>query len=100
MEASPQPSFEFRVPDELQAGRYANMLGVWHTAHDFTLDFSVTVPITTPGTMPCEVVARVKIAPSLIFDVLRALNENMTRYEETFGEIHRPGQEGGNGLDG
>lgn len=44
-----------------------------------------------PPTIPCEVVARIKIAPSLIFDVLRTLNENMTRYEATFGEIRRPG---------
>jgi hypothetical protein len=41
--------------------------------------------------MPTRVVARVKIPVTLIYDVLRALNENMTRYEETFGEIQRPG---------
>jgi hypothetical protein len=36
------------------------------------------------------VTSRVKIPVTLIFDVVRALNENMTRYEETFGEIKRP----------
>jgi hypothetical protein len=36
------------------------------------------------------VVSRVRIPVSVIFDVLRALNENMTRYETAFGEIQRP----------
>jgi hypothetical protein len=38
--------------------------------------------------------SRVKIPVTLIFDVMRALNENMTRYEGVFGAIRRPGQEG------
>jgi hypothetical protein len=43
--------------------------------------------------VPSRVVTRVKIPVTLIFDVLRALNENMTLYEERYGEIQRPGQE-------
>ena len=87
--------FAFTVPPELAAGRYANLLAIWHTAHEFTLDFSVTMPVEGTGTesasvVPCEVVARVKISPSVVFDVLRALNENMTKYESTYGEIQRP----------
>ena len=38
----------------------------------------------------CRVVSRVKIPVTVLFDVLRALNENMTRYEQVFGEIRRP----------
>ena len=87
--------FAFSVPAELATGRYANLLAIWHTAHEFTLDFSVTMPATakedgSPPVVPAEVVARVKIAPSVVFDVLRALNENMTQYESTYGEIQRP----------
>jgi len=33
-----------------------------------------------------------RLVPPLVFDVLRALNENMTRYEQAFGEIRRPGE--------
>jgi hypothetical protein len=46
---------------------------------------------TSPARVPCRVVARVKIPVTVLFDVLRALNENMTRYESVFGEIKRPG---------
>lgn len=102
MEGTPErPQLLFSIPEELQTGSYANFVGVWHTPHEFTLDFSVTglpAPPAEPGeppTIPCDVVARVKIAPSLVFDLLQALNQNMTRYEENFGEIQRPQAPGG-----
>jgi hypothetical protein len=93
--------FNVGVPDELEAGVYGNVLSIWHTPYEFTLDFASTQPpqVTQPegdepGTVevPCRVVSRVKIPPTVIFDVLRALNENMTRYEDSFGSIRRPGE--------
>jgi hypothetical protein len=85
------------VPPDKEAGVYANFLGVWHSGYEFTLDFATTQPARPSEedpertVMPCLVVSRIKIPVTLIFDVVRALNENMTRYEETFGEIRRPG---------
>lgn len=91
-------NFRLDVPLEETGGRYANFLAVWHTVHEFTLDFASTQPPQaedpedgeSPVVVPCHVVARVRIPVSVVFDVLRALNENMTRYEQTYGEIHRP----------
>ena len=98
MEADqPQPEFQVVVPPEKEPGLYSNFLGVWHSPYEFTLDFCVTQPPQPSEqdqertVMPCLVVSRLKIPVTLIFDVVRALNENMTRYEETFGEIRRPG---------
>lgn len=93
--------FDVQLPPELEGGVYANLLNVWHTAHEFTLDFAATLPAQRgPGEggeemlrVPAKVTARVKIAPTIVFDVIRALNENMTRYEQTFGPISRPGQD-------
>jgi hypothetical protein len=93
----PQGIFEIQVPLELQAGTYTNFLSVWHTPFEFTLDFAVTQPgervnpddPASPIKIPCSVVARLKIPPSLIFSVLQALNENMSNYEAKFGEIRR-----------
>jgi hypothetical protein len=100
-EQAPQRPTEFQVqiPPELESGVYANFLSVWHTAYEFTLDFAATQPPQvddandpgSPARVPCRVVARVKIPVTVLFDVLRALNENMTRYEGVFGEIKRPG---------
>jgi hypothetical protein len=89
--------FQIQVPNDLEPGVYANFLSVWHTAYEFTLDFGVTQPPQVdpedpdgPVRVECRVVSRVKIPVTVLFDVLRALNENMTRYEQVFGEIKRP----------
>ena len=79
--------FEIRLPPDLEAGAYANFLSVWHTGYEFTLDFSVTEPAQPTDTgvkVPCRVVSRIKVLPvGLIFEVLKALNANMTQYENT-----------------
>jgi hypothetical protein len=87
---------------EREGGVYSNFVSIWHSPYEFTLDFAAT-QLPRPaeaddpegGTViPCRVVARVRIPVTLAFDVIRALNENMTRYEATFGEIVRPGEKG------
>jgi hypothetical protein len=100
MEEPQLPTFEIEVPPELETGGYANFLSVWHSPFEFTLDFAITQQArpTDPDdaaagvTVPVRVVSRLKIPPTVIFDVLRALNENMTRYEGSYGAIRRPGE--------
>ena len=93
MEAPQQQEFQFSIPDEIAAGVYSNMVLVWHTAYEFTLDFSAIEP-TESNRVPCRVVSRVRIPPTVIFDLMRALNDNMAKYEATFGEIKRVGIQG------
>lgn len=82
---------QVNVPDAVEGGVYANAAGVWHTPHEFTLDFLTIQPANpeTPDVVPARVVSRVKIPPTVIFDLMRALNENMTKYEARFGTIKR-----------
>ena len=40
--------------------------------------------------VPVQVVSRVRIPVTLLFEVLKALNTNMTGYESTFGSIRPP----------
>ncbi|HVV75468.1 MAG TPA: DUF3467 domain-containing protein [Mycobacteriales bacterium] len=86
---------QVEVPEDIQGGVYANMALVWHTPFDFTLDFAVlqpTVPDADGGAVtPARVVARVKFPPAQIFQLLQAINANMTKYEESFGPISGPG---------
>jgi hypothetical protein len=87
------PQFEMRVSEAIEGGTYSNLLSVWHTPYEFTLDFAVIQPADTTGgqpIVPCRVVARIKVPPTLLFDILQALNENMTMYENVFGDIQRP----------
>src|SRR4051794_4666305 len=89
----PPLHFELQITEAQAPGVYANFLGVWHTAHEFTLDFAVTQPPglaemadgTAVTRVPCQVVARVKVPPTVLFDFLRTVNENLTNWEQNFG---------------
>jgi Protein of unknown function (DUF3467) len=98
----PPVAFELQADPSMAGGVYANALAIWHTAHEFTLDFMVNAQPPSPGVaedgtpvirLPHRLVARVRIPPGAAFDVIRAINENMTRYEQAYGPIHRPGKE-------
>jgi hypothetical protein len=87
---------ELRVSDGDETGVYANLLSVWHSQHEFTLDFAATMPAEPRGdgdiVQPARVVARVKLPPTVVFSVLRALNENLTAYEAAYGPVKEPGR--------
>ena len=51
------------------------------------VDFATNPEVTR------RVVSRVRIPVTLLFDVMRALNDNLTAYESAWGEIKRPEQE-------
>ena len=93
---SDQPiELKVEVPPELEGGTYSNVLNVWHTAYEFTLDFGVMQAVGEPAAgeplqVPVRVVSRVRIPITLLFEVLKALNTNMTNYEATFGPIRGP----------
>jgi hypothetical protein len=97
--SEPEPEFRPIILPELAGGVYANYLSVWYTPHEFTLDFFGTqLPETDEDeaavVIPCRLVSRVRIPVTFVFEVLRAVNENMTRYEEVFGEIRPPRPDG------
>lgn len=91
-------TFEITIPPELTGGVYSNVVNVWHTAYEFTLDFAVFEPTREDEAgnrlVPCHVVSRVRVPVTLLFDLLQALNTNMTQYERLFGEIQRPEPKG------
>jgi hypothetical protein len=77
------------IPDGLRGGAYANGIFAWYTAHEFTLDFIAvdSPPGEDSEVLRCTVTSRVRIPVTLIFELIRTLNEEMTRYENAFGEI-------------
>lgn len=89
------PNLRINVPPDQVAGHYANLVGVWHTQHDFAIDFCVIQPFAggDEDTMSAQVVSRVRIPPTIVFDLLRSINENMADYEKSFGEIRQPGED-------
>ena len=75
----------FDLPDDLEP-KYVNFARISHTASEFILDFSLLLP----GVKQPKVDARVVMAPTAAKLFLRAITENLSRYEAKFGEINIP----------
>lgn len=96
-----EPQVSINVPPENIGGTYANVVSVWHTPHDFAIDFCVNQPYASgPDALAVQVVSRVRIPPTIVLDLLRALNDNLGQYEETVGPVIRPGERGEDEDDG
>ena len=87
----PQQQIKIQVADGLKYGAYANFLVVSHSAHEFTLDFCQVMPTSEVGQVQAEVVSRLKVAPTMVGKVIRALNTNMTAYEDKYGLVREVG---------
>ena len=40
---------------------------------------------------PHRLVARIRVPPTAVFDMIRTINQNLTLYEQRFGQIRPPG---------
>lgn len=79
---------EIQVSEHLQGGIWSNMVAVSHSQYEFTLDF-VRVHFNQPPVddkMQAVLVQRVNVSPLLVAQLIKALEENMGRYERRFGE--------------
>jgi hypothetical protein len=85
---------EVQMPDELVAGTYADFVAVWHSRDSFTLDFAAlagpqTVTTNEAGqsvpTGKARVVARVRIPPGQVFELMKALEKQLTQWEQATG---------------
>jgi hypothetical protein len=65
---------------------YANLARISHSPADIVIDFAHILP----GETSANIRARVVMTPLSAKLLLRALNENIARYEAAFGEIHMP----------
>lgn len=77
---------QFELPPDLEAV-YTNLARISHTPAEIVMDFARLLP----GQPNARVVGRMIMAPVAAKLFLRALAENLARYEAGFGEIHLPG---------
>jgi len=73
------------TPDKAQ-GEYANFAIITHSSSEFIVDFARMLP----GLQKAQVRSRVILAPEHAKRLLGALQENIMRYERTFGQIKMP----------
>ncbi len=74
------------IPNDLDP-IYANLARISHSPADLVIDFARLLP----GESQARVTARILMAPLSAKLLLRALTENLARYESAFGEIAMPG---------
>jgi len=80
------PSPLLEIPDGLDVV-YTNLARISHSPADIVMDFAHILP----GESKAVVKARVLMSPLSAKLLLRALTENLARYEAAFGEIVIPG---------
>lgn len=88
-----------KMPEAMEAGLYANLVAVWHTPFDFVLDFAVLGQSQEGDdqvTVPAQVVSRVRVPTSVVFQIAKAIADNVTIYEGRYGPITpQPEERGG-----
>ena len=77
------------TPEDLEP-LYSNLARISHTPSEIIIDFSRMLPAQARF----KVLARVILSPMGAKFLLRALGENIARYEAAFGEILLPGESG------
>ncbi|MBM3307650.1 MAG: DUF3467 domain-containing protein [Candidatus Eisenbacteria bacterium] len=87
--ADQKQQISIELPDELAEGTYANFAVITHSPAEFVMDFIRVLP----GTKKSRVHARIIMAPQNAKALLRAIEENIRRYEERHGEIRTAGKE-------
>lgn len=76
------------VPEDIEA-IYINLVRIAHSPSEMVFDFAHLLP----GSSPAKVRTRIVMSPLGAKLLLRALGENIKRYETSFGEINVPGSQ-------
>ncbi|MBC6410204.1 MAG: DUF3467 domain-containing protein [Ekhidna sp.] len=71
------------LPEEIAEGVYANLAMIAHSSSEFVIDFIRLMP----GVPKAKVKSRVVLTPEHAKRLLRALDDNVNKYEDTFGKI-------------
>lgn len=85
---TPQPQAQgprIEIPEGLKP-LYTNLARIAHSPADIVIDFAQILP----GEPKSTVQARILMTPLSAKLLLRALQENLARYEAAFGEINVP----------
>jgi hypothetical protein len=83
----PGPRLQLQLDDDIAQGAYSNLVLINHTENEFVLDFA----FFSPGAPRAKVRARIISSPRHSKRLLRALQVNIEKYEERFGEIETSG---------
>ncbi|MFQ3577349.1 MAG: DUF3467 domain-containing protein [Cytophagales bacterium] len=80
---NPENQINIELSEEMAEGIYVNLAMIAHSNSEFVIDFIRMMP----GVPKAKVKSRIVITPEHAKRLLFALNENISRFEQTFGEI-------------
>lgn len=96
MDESKKPQqINIELSQETGEGEYSNFVVVTHSPAEFVYDFTRILP----GVTKAKVHSRIIMAPPHAKAFLRALGDNISKFESKYGEIKSPGQESFRGFD-
>ena len=91
--------FEVSIAPELEGGVYASFANLWHGPDVFTIDFAaLSAPPeraqddhgNTYNRFQTRVVSRVRIPPGQVFELMRALEIQLSAWESETGQKPQP----------
>ena len=84
MEQQPNTQLNIEIGEETAEGTYANLAIITHSPAEFVVDFVNVMP----GTPKSKVKSRIILTPMHAKRFMKALAENVDRYEQANGPIH------------
>lgn len=82
-EKQQQQQINIELPEEMAEGIYSNLAIISHSPQEFVVDFIRVMP----GVPKAKVKARVVVTPEHAKRLMKALIDNVKRYEQQFGPI-------------
>jgi hypothetical protein len=89
-----QQQLNIELGEKEAEGIYSNLAIISHSPAEFIVDFTRVLP----GVPKAKVHARIVMTPQHAKLLLRALNDNVSKFENSFGEINIDGQNGLNSF--
>lgn len=83
MESNIDRNYQLEIPEQISSGNYSNLAIISHSSSEFVIDFAKMAP----GFRKPEVCDRVILAPEHAKRLLLALQDNVSKYEHSFGPI-------------
>ena len=80
-----QNQINIELSEEIAEGVYSNLAMIAHSNSEFVIDFIRLMP----GVPKAKVKSRVVITPEHALRLLKALQDNIEKYENTFGTIKK-----------
>jgi hypothetical protein len=84
---------QIKATDEKLKGEYSNVMQILHTKEEFVLDFLNVFPPT--GTLN----SRIILSPGHFKRMVKAMQENLEKYEASFGKLEQSQEPGKIGFE-